>query len=238
MARKKKAEEHANHERWLVSYADFITLLFAFFVVLYSMSQVDLRKFDQVKKSFGASFSGAADLGGDKPAQQRVKQESWRYAPIFPNVVPREDSQGEEETPKHLKALQQRLIALFAAEGLDEGVRVAVNGRGLSVRIEVPQLFEGKQISRSGARRLDRIGTLATSLKRPLLISALSVIREPNRLAQRFALRGTQVAAVGHYLSQRYQLGVFMSADAEVGGVALGAARRSEVVEILFLKNT
>ncbi len=44
MARRKKKEEHVNHERWLVSYADFITLLFAFFVVLFAISQVDSRK--------------------------------------------------------------------------------------------------------------------------------------------------------------------------------------------------
>ncbi|MGZ5818240.1 MAG: flagellar motor protein MotB, partial [Burkholderiaceae bacterium] len=37
--RRKPEEEHENHERWLVSYADFITLLFAFFVVMYSISQ-------------------------------------------------------------------------------------------------------------------------------------------------------------------------------------------------------
>ena len=43
MARRKH-QEHENHERWLVSYADFITLLFAFFVVLYASSQVDKRK--------------------------------------------------------------------------------------------------------------------------------------------------------------------------------------------------
>ncbi|PIY00592.1 MAG: hypothetical protein COZ23_07480, partial [Hydrogenophilales bacterium CG_4_10_14_3_um_filter_58_23] len=40
MARRQKHEEHENLERWLVSYADFITLLFAFFVVMYSISQV------------------------------------------------------------------------------------------------------------------------------------------------------------------------------------------------------
>ncbi len=44
MARKKKHEEHVNHERWLVSYADFITLLFAFFVVMFAVSQVDTKK--------------------------------------------------------------------------------------------------------------------------------------------------------------------------------------------------
>lgn len=40
MSKKKHAESHENHERWLVSYADFITLLFAFFVVMYSVSSV------------------------------------------------------------------------------------------------------------------------------------------------------------------------------------------------------
>lgn len=43
--RKKKPEEHVNHERWLVSYADFITLLFAFFVVMYSISSVNEGKY-------------------------------------------------------------------------------------------------------------------------------------------------------------------------------------------------
>ena len=45
MRRKKKHEEHENHERWLVSYADFITLLFAFFVVMYAISQVNEGKY-------------------------------------------------------------------------------------------------------------------------------------------------------------------------------------------------
>ena len=41
MARRRAPEEHENHERWLVSYADFITLLFAFFVVMYSISSIN-----------------------------------------------------------------------------------------------------------------------------------------------------------------------------------------------------
>jgi chemotaxis protein MotB len=51
MPRKKKHEEHENHERWLVSYADFITLLFAFFVVMYSISSVNEGKFRVVSQS-------------------------------------------------------------------------------------------------------------------------------------------------------------------------------------------
>lgn len=51
MARKKKTHEHANHERWLVSYADFITLLFAFFVVMFASSQTDRGRAQQVSES-------------------------------------------------------------------------------------------------------------------------------------------------------------------------------------------
>ena len=52
MARRKKHPEHVNHERWLVSYADFITLLFAFFVVMFAVSQVDSRKVGRFTESF------------------------------------------------------------------------------------------------------------------------------------------------------------------------------------------
>ena len=56
MARKKKAPEHENLERWLVSYADFITLLFAFFVVMYSISSVNEGKYRVLSDSLVAAF--------------------------------------------------------------------------------------------------------------------------------------------------------------------------------------
>jgi len=60
MARKKHAAEHENHERWLISYADFITLLFAFFVVMFASSQSDKAKAQQVSDS----VKEALDKGG------------------------------------------------------------------------------------------------------------------------------------------------------------------------------
>lgn len=56
MSRRKRAARHANHERWLVSYADFITLLFAFFVVLYASSQVDQRKVGKLALAIQVAF--------------------------------------------------------------------------------------------------------------------------------------------------------------------------------------
>ena len=66
MGRKKKPEEHVNHERWMVSYADFITLLFAFFVMLYSISIVNTGKFKVLSESLTAAFTDPArSLGAD-----------------------------------------------------------------------------------------------------------------------------------------------------------------------------
>ena len=60
MSRRKRHASHSSHERWLVSYADFITLLFAFFVVLYASSQVDKKKVGQVARAIQVGF---ADMG-------------------------------------------------------------------------------------------------------------------------------------------------------------------------------
>jgi chemotaxis protein MotB len=71
VARKRKAAEHENHERWLVSYADFITLLFAFFVVMFASSNQDKAKAQAVSQSVREAMEGnhvmakvAAVLGG------------------------------------------------------------------------------------------------------------------------------------------------------------------------------
>jgi len=78
MARKKKPPEHENHERWLISYADFITLLFAFFVVMFASSQTDKGRAQQVSEAVTKALEGqhvsalvAAVLGGaaDKTGQ-------------------------------------------------------------------------------------------------------------------------------------------------------------------------
>mgnify|MGYP001406671988 CR=1 FL=1 len=60
MSRKKHGEAHENHERWLVSYADFITLLFAFFVVMYSVSSVNEGKYKVLSQSMLIAFRAAS----------------------------------------------------------------------------------------------------------------------------------------------------------------------------------
>src|SRR6185503_6908291 len=94
-------EEHENHERWLVSYADMMTLLMVLFIVLFAISQVDQKKFAQLKQGLAAGFgapttpfeggestlfestqeSEALDVGSgiggtvDKPSNEQVIQD-------------------------------------------------------------------------------------------------------------------------------------------------------------------
>jgi chemotaxis protein MotB len=86
MARRKRHEEHENHERWLISYADFITLLFAFFVVMYSLSAVNEGKFRVLSDALAAAFRGAPKNLEPIPLGQLTKPEMVenRYMPHAP----------------------------------------------------------------------------------------------------------------------------------------------------------
>jgi len=97
MARRRRPEEHENHERWLVSYADFITLLFAFFVVMYSISSVNEGKykilsealvgvFNDTEKSMKPIPIGEQRPVTVKPAQPLVKDSEQTDAGIGQNV--------------------------------------------------------------------------------------------------------------------------------------------------------
>ncbi len=87
MARKKR-QEHSNHDRWLVSYADFITLLFAFFVVLYSSSQVDKRRVGQLALAIQVAFQqmGIFDASNTKSAVANTEPMPFSNVQIVENV--------------------------------------------------------------------------------------------------------------------------------------------------------
>src|ERR1700686_4871472 len=76
MSRRIKPPEPVNHERWLVSYADFITLMFAFFVVMFASSQVDKRKVGRLAREMQTAFSGrepAMFEQGQQPTNTEAK---------------------------------------------------------------------------------------------------------------------------------------------------------------------
>jgi chemotaxis protein MotB len=141
---RKRHEEHENHERWLVSYADFITLLFAFFVVMYSISSVNEGKYKVLSKTLVAAFTGqptrampveAADGVGGRP----------RLVQLPP--LPTAGAQSSAARSAH-DALRQRLaqIARTLAERLSEQIRagqvqVRLTPQGVVIDIHDNVLF-------------------------------------------------------------------------------------------------
>ncbi len=93
MARRRTTEEHENHERWLVSYADFITLLFAFFVVMYSVSSVNEGKFRVLADSLVANFPdrmkslSPIQIGELVRSPYHEQQQSIRATPLIPEHI-------------------------------------------------------------------------------------------------------------------------------------------------------
>ena len=79
MARRRREEEHENHERWLVSYADFITLLFAFFVVMYAISSVNEGKYKVLSNSLTNAFKNTTAQPGGQPIAVTIQG-----APLLP----------------------------------------------------------------------------------------------------------------------------------------------------------
>jgi len=87
--RRKKHQEHENHERWLVSYADFITLLFAFFVVLYSSSYMDNKKIARLSVAIEGGFQelGAFGNGVGPGGAQASAQWKAQGSPVPPTAA-------------------------------------------------------------------------------------------------------------------------------------------------------
>jgi chemotaxis protein MotB len=69
MRRRGHAEEAANHERWLLSYSDFITLLFAFFVVLYATTYKDNQAIKKLSRAIQKGFQTMGAFSGDEPGK-------------------------------------------------------------------------------------------------------------------------------------------------------------------------
>lgn len=111
---KKKTPERANHERWLVSYADFITLLFAFFVVLFASSQADKKKQSQVADAVKAAFT---EMGVFDPHSKTLSliEASGASATGKPTVIPM--PLPSEQSIEELKQSIDRIVAEQVNQG-------------------------------------------------------------------------------------------------------------------------
>ena len=131
MARRKKAEHGPNHERWLVSYADFITLLFAFFVVMFASSQSDKAKAQQMSDSFRQAF------GGESPSRKHGAQDASRLS---------EDN--SEAARMAALAASLRLLQAGLKDEIGGGMlKVTMEARGIVISLRQAAFFPSGQDS-------------------------------------------------------------------------------------------
>jgi chemotaxis protein MotB len=131
MKRRRKPAVHASHDRWLVSYADFITLLFAFFVVLYSAAQVDKRKIGKLAAGIQVAFEQLGPFPATGPPRMLADP-----APVSFNNPPAGPTPPPSEENLDLVFLRRELEQTLAPEILrgEVAMRDAPDGLVISLR--------------------------------------------------------------------------------------------------------
>jgi len=174
MSRRQRHPEHANHERWLVSYADFITLLFAFFVVLYSSSQVDQRKVGKLAMAIQVAFqelgvfpasTSAVPMSGAEPMPFNTVQaienveKTASLGQIAPNA---KGALGSGSADGNLTDLRRELEKQLAPEIKRQELALRVHGDGLVISLREVGFFDSgsaqvKAASQPAFERIARI---------------------------------------------------------------------------------
>lgn len=153
MGRRHHEEEHENHERWLVSYADFITLLFAFFVVMYAISSVNEGKYRVLSDSLNSAFR---DVPGDAPGAMAAPVRTTQITTPIPMPIAKPSGANEAARARKREKISKMATQLRAAlGGLEKGgqIRVTEGSFGIAVDINASLLFA------SGDARLDPVAT-------------------------------------------------------------------------------
>jgi chemotaxis protein MotB len=174
MRRRRQRATHANHERWLVSYADFITLLFAFFVVLYASSQVDKKKVGKLALAIQVAFQEMGvfqasttevpiDVTEPMPFSTAQAIDNTERTASVALIASRPDgslSGGAENSD--LAQLQAQLETVLAPEISQKGVAMRGEPDGLVISLREAGFFESGSAKMKTASEpaFDRIASM------------------------------------------------------------------------------
>lgn len=160
MARRKRVEEHENHERWLVSYADFITLLFAFFVVMYALSSVNEGKYRVLSDSMVSAFRNAPiPTSGQTPLLTPTPVTAQK--PTILNNKDKAKEAAKQKQREKMRNVAKDILDVMAPLIAAGKVRVLETSRGVTIEINDSILFSPGQ-----------------ALLQPTLVKAMSAIAE------------------------------------------------------------
>ena len=217
MAKKKKAEEHENLERWLVSYSDFMTLIFATFVVLYALSQIDAAAYEQLQESLKDAFNNAAmeDLlkmsGADllnADGQSVMTQGASPNDALVPPIMEYVSAKYEKESMESIK----NEIDDAAAKGELDGIEAEITDRGLVIRLKDLNFFDSGSatIKRTAYPKLEKIGALITKRFSNHLIRIEghtdNIPLATSKYPSNWELSASRAASVGRFLMSSYKI--------------------------------
>lgn len=182
MGKKRHTEhEHENEERWLLSYADMITLLMAFFVVLYAMSNVDSKKYEKLAASLSESLGPRqvtpVNLDLNPPLRregERSRRPTERVAePPASTPPPDEKSQADNRREK-AERLREEVVERLLREDSKDQIMVSVSEdfRKVSIRLAASLLFQpgSAAMEQSAVPMLEEMAAILLPLQLPVMI--------------------------------------------------------------------
>ncbi len=211
MARRKQRHEEHPDERWLITYADVLTLMYVLFMVLFAISSVNTNRFELLKQSLTDAFNSGLTAGGPSvlntvngtPAPV-VDTPTSEIAPEVPSVggISLSDaSPGQIMETQQLQAAEKSIDASLAKKGLAGTVTTSVNERGLAVRIKSDGVLFDPGAAVLKPAGVEIVGPIAASLKgipNPIRVEGHtdSTPIHTSQFPSNFALSGVRAAAV------------------------------------------
>lgn len=196
MSRRKKHEEHENHERWLVSYADFITLLFAFFVVLYATSSQNIEKEKKFEDSIKASFKLAGGFG-------EVNQNGAKFGQVFDpfDMIQKKDI-GTTELEDSLARILKKNMSEQEQKETISGIRTDKNAVRISLAASTFFPSGSAKLRLPALKTLDKIAKVLKLTGRPVVIEGHTddLALSSGNFETNWELAGARATSVVRYL--------------------------------------
>lgn len=173
----KKHPEHVNLERWLVSYADFITLLFAFFVVMYAISQSDLAKLKSVSESIRQAFNAEAVDQQGRSSGKTLNQFDPTAAQgglllDMPSGKVNIMSPDYEDLKRVADIIEESVSYELGDADIAEKMQIIYDDRGLVVRLSAKNFFEpgSAEVKPEALPILDQMAKVLKTVKRHIRV--------------------------------------------------------------------
>jgi chemotaxis protein MotB len=208
--KKHEEEEHVNHERWMASYMDMITVMMCLFVVLYAIGQVDEVKFIQLKESLAASFGahstaavvvvdgGTGVLSSDAvvPSKNDITNQSGGPVQGADKAANIELAEQEVE---EFSELHERLSNELQKRGLAEDVTFTLTERGLTVGMVSADVFfgpESAELSDQARGVVDAVAGVLRTDRRDIAVEGHADVLPSNRYATNWELSADRATKV------------------------------------------